>query len=102
VQITNKEEKENERDKIFMDVLEDYQRDKYLRRRLHRKRINARIKALAEIKMFKSNYKHLADKIGAITAVSKNRDRIKHTMQGGCIDIDNKQNKKIFEGILDE
>jgi hypothetical protein len=68
----------------------------------HRKRLQARIKTLAEMKMFKNNYKQLASKIGAITAVSKNRERIKHTMQGGFVDIDNKQNKKIFESMMDE
>lgn len=48
------------------------------------------------------NYQNLVNKIGAATAVSKNREKIKHNMIGGCIDINNKQNKKIFECILDE
>jgi hypothetical protein len=64
--------------------------------------VNNRIKTLAEIKMFKRNYKNLMNKVGAASAVSKNRERIKHDIKGGCIDIDNKQNKKVFEYIMDE
>ena len=100
--IQKEEMQDDLKEKQFIYYLEDYQREKYQRRRIIKKMQNMRIKNLAEIKAFKGNYKRLVEKIGAVTAVSKNRQRIKHNVVGGWIDINNKQNKKIFESILDE
>ena len=82
-QIMEQEKKDDERDTAMMYILEDYQREKFMRRKLHRQMVNSRIKNLAEIKMFKRNYKNLAMKIGAAAAVCKNRERIKHDIPGG-------------------
>ena len=100
--IAEDEEKQKSKDQSLLYIMDDHQREKYLRRKMYRQQQNARLRTLAELRIFKRNYKKLVEKIGASTAVSKNREKIKHNVVGGCIDIENKQNKKIFESILDE
>ena len=72
--MAEKEVLENEKETSIMNILEDFQKERYKRKRKHRQMLNSKIKLLAELKMFKSNYKNLAKKIGAISAVSKNRE----------------------------
>lgn len=87
------------KDLVWMDERQKERKKRKLQMIKHK---NMRIKNLAEIKIFKRNYKKLNEKIGAATAVLKNREKIKHSVNGGIIDIDNKQNRRIFESILDE
>lgn len=100
--IVEEEENQSEGDKQLASILDTFQRDRYLRRKRHKEQVNSRIKMLSELRTFKQNHKHLINKIGAITTVAKNRDRLKERIHGGIVDINNKQNRKIFEGVLDE
>lgn len=51
--ILKEEQQEEEREKSFVYVLEDYQREKYQRRRMAKKLQNMRARTLAELKIFK-------------------------------------------------
>ena len=101
--IKKEEKQNNEREKQYINNIDSsHRREKYQRRWILKNMQNSRVKNLAEIKTFKGNYKRLMEKLGVATTVAKNRDKIKHSVVGGLIDINNKQNKKIFEMILDE
>jgi len=69
--MAEKEEEQTTKENAIMHLMGNFQRERFLRRRRNRQKLNSRIKRLAELKLFKRNYKNLVDKIGAISTVSK-------------------------------